>query len=240
MRKDSHSAIIYVTKVEAARRQVNAAIRMSFLNEDKLAIHTVVAAAYRVLRDLLEKRGVDDLADVIRAGLFYTAKDLVSGTLSENKLKILAADEYLKGVVAATAERIRQHGNEADIDAILPRSAMRISNEKRRSHFENLCKSANFLKHADRDHLAAIALDDIDNDILIISASAAYTMLSHDLTAEMAVFYALTCVTKPEQFEATDALLAQMAKALSPLSASRRRRACLRMLKNWNKVFNGA
>jgi len=213
---------------------------MSFINEDKLAIHTVAAAAYRVLRDLLEKRGVDDFADTIRAGLFSMAKDLVSGTLSENARKVLAADEHLKGVIAATAEVIRQHGGEADIDVILPRSTVRISHEKRRSHLESLCKSANFLKHADRDHLAAIKLDDVDNDLLIVSASAAYTMLSHDMTAEMAVFYALTCVTKPEQFEATDALLAHMVKALSPLSAGRRRRACVRMVKNWNTVLGGA
>ncbi len=239
MSKNVQSAIIYVTKVEAARRQVNSAIMMSLFNEDELAIHTVAAAAYRVLHDLLEKRGVDDFADTIRMGLFGMAKELVSGTLSEKGRKILATDKYLKGIIPTIAERIRQHGGEVDIDLILPKSAISVSREAKRKRLEQLFNSANFLKHADRDHLAAIALDDVDNDMLIVSASAAYTMLAHDSTAEMTVFYALACVTSPERFEATDALLGHIVETLSPLSATQRRRACLRMVKNWDKVFGG-
>jgi hypothetical protein len=41
-----------LTKLEAAKRQLEAAIRMFFKNEDILAIHTVSRAAFRVLYDL--------------------------------------------------------------------------------------------------------------------------------------------------------------------------------------------
>jgi hypothetical protein len=45
-----------VTKIEAARRQLDAAIRMLFMNEDIFAIHTVTMSAFRVLRDLAGKK----------------------------------------------------------------------------------------------------------------------------------------------------------------------------------------
>ena len=49
-------AKIKVNKIEAVRRQLDAAIRMLFANEDPLAIHTLSMAAFRILRDLAGKR----------------------------------------------------------------------------------------------------------------------------------------------------------------------------------------
>jgi len=46
---------IKVTKLEAAQRQIDAAIRWLFKNEDPVAIHTIAAAGYRILKDLAEK-----------------------------------------------------------------------------------------------------------------------------------------------------------------------------------------
>ena len=43
---------IKVNKPEAARRQINAAIRMLFSGEDPVAVHTLAMAGFRVLRDL--------------------------------------------------------------------------------------------------------------------------------------------------------------------------------------------
>ena len=47
-------ANIKVNKPEAARRQIDAAIRMLFSGEDPVAIHTLAMAGFRVLRDLAE------------------------------------------------------------------------------------------------------------------------------------------------------------------------------------------
>jgi hypothetical protein len=47
---------IRVNKIEAARRQIDATIRMLFLNEDPVAIHTLAMASLRILRDLAAKR----------------------------------------------------------------------------------------------------------------------------------------------------------------------------------------
>lgn len=48
---------IRTNKVDAARRQLEAAIRMFFAKEDALAVHTIASAAYRILRDLAEGTG---------------------------------------------------------------------------------------------------------------------------------------------------------------------------------------
>jgi hypothetical protein len=49
-------AEIRVNKIDAARRQIETAIRLLFSNEDPVAIHTLVAAGCRILRDLAAKR----------------------------------------------------------------------------------------------------------------------------------------------------------------------------------------
>jgi len=41
-----------ITKLEAAGRQLDSAIRMFFSNEDILAVHTVSRAAFRILYDI--------------------------------------------------------------------------------------------------------------------------------------------------------------------------------------------
>lgn len=50
-------AKIRISKLDAARRQIDAAIRMTFAGEDPVAIHSVVAAGHRIIKDLCEKRG---------------------------------------------------------------------------------------------------------------------------------------------------------------------------------------
>jgi hypothetical protein len=46
-----------ITKIEAAERQLDAAIRLFFANDDWIAVHTLAAASGRILRDLAEQRG---------------------------------------------------------------------------------------------------------------------------------------------------------------------------------------
>ncbi|WP_298111473.1 hypothetical protein [Bradyrhizobium sp.] len=46
-----------LNKLDAAGRQLDAAIRMFFGEEDPVAVHTVTSAAFTVVRNLCEKRG---------------------------------------------------------------------------------------------------------------------------------------------------------------------------------------
>lgn len=64
------SATLHLTKLAAAQRQLNAAIRMVLLDIDEVAVHTVVAAAFRILRDVKQTRGRSELSDALNRGLF--------------------------------------------------------------------------------------------------------------------------------------------------------------------------
>jgi hypothetical protein len=46
-----------VTKLEAARRQLEGAVRLYFADDDPVAIHTLTCAAYQVLVDINQARG---------------------------------------------------------------------------------------------------------------------------------------------------------------------------------------
>ena len=59
----TNMAHIHITKHAAAQRQVDAAIRILFSEEDPLAVHTVVAAAHRILTDLVEKHRKSSFMD---------------------------------------------------------------------------------------------------------------------------------------------------------------------------------
>lgn len=48
---------IAINKMDAARRQIDAAIRMTFADEDPVAILSVISAGNRIVRDLCVKRG---------------------------------------------------------------------------------------------------------------------------------------------------------------------------------------
>ncbi len=52
---------ISVSKLEAAERQLVTAVRLFVKGEDPISIHTLMAAAYEVLRDLGKARGVKSI-----------------------------------------------------------------------------------------------------------------------------------------------------------------------------------
>jgi hypothetical protein len=47
-----------LTKLEAARREINAAIRMYFNSEDPVAVHAVVAGGTQIISDLGKRKGL--------------------------------------------------------------------------------------------------------------------------------------------------------------------------------------
>jgi hypothetical protein len=48
---------IRVNKMDAARRQLDAAIRMTFGGADPIAVHSVAAAGHQIIRDICKSRG---------------------------------------------------------------------------------------------------------------------------------------------------------------------------------------
>jgi hypothetical protein len=47
-----------ISKIEAARRQLDTAIELWFLDKDEVSVHTLAAAAYQLVHDLKEHKGL--------------------------------------------------------------------------------------------------------------------------------------------------------------------------------------
>jgi hypothetical protein len=100
---------ILISKMAAAQRQLDAAIRMIFHEEDELAIYTVIAAAHRVLRDIMSKRGRSAAAEAIKDNIRGIANALVQGTLPDNHRDEFEREAFWPAVLAL-AEQIRRGG----------------------------------------------------------------------------------------------------------------------------------
>ncbi len=62
-----------ISKMEAARRQLDCAIRLRLRDEDCLAVHTLAYASFGILRDLVRDTG-HDMEDVLAVLLNQTSK----------------------------------------------------------------------------------------------------------------------------------------------------------------------
>ena len=174
-------AAVYVNKIAAAIRQLNAAIRMYFSEEDELAIHTVVSAAFRILRDVSNKRGKNFGSRVLHAGICGLAEQIALGKLPKEIMKSLRESGSLQ-LFNDIAEKIRNEGklfNRDSVEIVLDHQ------QEQRFWPSNI---ANFLKHADRDTDATLQVKNLDNGELLMAASAASLELMKTPTAEIVVF----------------------------------------------------
>jgi len=226
-----HRAEVFINKLEAARRQLDAAIRMTFTNADELATHTVAAASYRILRDLLYKRGRSDQADLISAGIIQTAQSIASGTLSPAEFEALTKDApQLEDFFLSLAERV-SGGDELTVDEI----TVRLDGK---SDWNRLSTAANFLKHADRDSDNHLSLDSVNNDELLIRACAAYAMAvgqtSQNLfqTPEMSAFH-IWWMARHDPPQLVKECGSELADLMQRLSPAKRRRTCLKLIRTF-------
>src|SRR5260221_5624954 len=74
-------AKVHINKLAAGERQLRAAIRMFFAEEDALAIHTVASAAYGILKDLKAERGQDEAHDFYFAVMLGMVRAFRKGNL---------------------------------------------------------------------------------------------------------------------------------------------------------------
>lgn len=191
--ENDQQAEIYVNKLEAARRQIDAAIRMFLIDEDCLGIHSVVSACYRVLRDLLEHRGRYERDEIIRDGIYHIARRVADGTLTREELHNNFEEEVLCNFIEEIASKIANGSTKEDIDLTVRSSEAEI----RRECGEKSVVS-NFLKHADRDECGVIRLNIVDNLGMIFRAIQSYKMLNQTLTPEMNIGELLYWSSIPE------------------------------------------
>ena len=159
MRATSRQATVYITKIAAAQRQLDFAIRMYFADEDELAIHTVVAAAFTVLRDIHAKtRGRNFLSDVFVTGVYEIAKRYSEGRLSDEESALFLGDSYLSAKIKELSVLIREQGERFDMSNIRI-----IASPKRERKALQTDDITNRLKHADRE-MDHIDLTNLNNE----------------------------------------------------------------------------
>lgn len=227
-------ATIIINKLEAARRQLDTAIRMTFANEDELAIHTVAAAAYRILRDLLEKRGRFDLDELVTAGLYETARRLAARELPQGEME--RHPPALQRMLESIAEDMKVEGRGITPEDI----GVSLDLDRRREDWKRLSVTANFLKHADRDAGTHLSLDTVDNDEILMRAIGAYLLVvgqkrdGHPLrqTPEMSAFH-IWWLSRHDPAQLRREYGDDFADAMQHLSPSRRRRGCLRLIRQF-------
>jgi hypothetical protein len=78
-----------LNKLEAARRQLETAIKLYFEHGDEVSIHTLAAAAYTIVRDINEYRGGEPMLKDLHC---YLSEDLVR----EFKSYINTPENFLK------------------------------------------------------------------------------------------------------------------------------------------------
>jgi hypothetical protein len=94
-----------ITKEEVARREIEAAIRMYFSEEDAIAVHIVASAAYRVLTDICKRKK-------IRSGHDEIMDRIVPDKKKEARRLMTAAYDYFRHADGKFADR--------DPDLVLP------------------------------------------------------------------------------------------------------------------------
>lgn len=208
----------FITKEAAAQRQLDAAIRMTLAGEDELAIHSVAAAAYGIIRALKEvKRDRSEIRDLLGLGIFLFARDLASGKVDKLPDDFI---EPLVGIITDVSAAIRR-GEITNEEDVIRKLAIRDEN----SHWTRFNVPANFLKHANRDPDSALPDEQVNNDLLLMAATRAYVELMGpgSSTPEMLVYYT---------FSGGHEGLTPKMQAIAQLPLSRRRRLCLSLLRD--------
>jgi hypothetical protein len=222
---------VRVLKLAAAQRELDAAIRMTFAEEDVLAITTVANAAYRVLRDIREKRGHKVLADQWRDAVLGVAHALARGELPEDDINLFKKSD-LWPVISKLAEQIRARGTDRKISELRSLVEVHVPAHTEKLYWAAFNKSANFLKHADIDYDASLAADEVDPDILILAGCSLYLDLIGRLTPEMQVWSAHELCVKRGLTPPKDGPFENIAEALRTVDPTQRNGESTKLILN--------
>lgn len=216
------SAKIHVSKIAAASRQLDAAIRMFFEKEDDLAIHTIASASFRILRDVTEKRGKNFTAEVLRNGIHAMARLYAEGRLPEDKLKLIQSTPLM-----AIIEKIAAQGEGFNANLI---SIPMNRKQEQRAWPSN---AANFLKHADRDSEGYLSADEVKNESVLIGACVAYLELMRMPTPEITAFLAFWAAKNDANIDGDGQ---NLLSSLKSVAESDRYGLCVRFIREAKKI----
>ena len=206
---------IQISKIAAAQRLLDAAIRMYFQKEDALAIHAITAQALQVLRDLTKKRGGHFTKEIFASGVLNFAQQYVAGTLPPHKKAMFERNSSLMQI----AELIHVHGTN------LAKERIRVHVSKEKEHKLWLSETTVFLKHAERDPDAFLAVDMLDNEKMLVLTCAAYVDLMKRRTPEIVAYLAFWCVRNHLAYDLAEEVQ-QFARQLGATDETQRYEIC--------------
>ena len=220
------TAALHVTKLAAAKRQLQAAVRLFFLEEDELAIHTVASAAYGLLKDLKRDRGQSEAADSYRTTFFYLVRDFRRGTLPAH----LTSDPSM----LAEIERIADQLSPITADSKLSDVQVTLPPALEKQYWNESNQAANFLKHADRDTNGTLPLKSVDNSLLLMKCCSAYRDIApDDLGTEGLVFEAFTAANNPAH-QATGSAFDSLLESMKQVQNDHRFELCYKIIVEMN------
>jgi hypothetical protein len=209
---------VQINKVAAAQRQLDSAIRMFFQKEDELAVHTLSAAAFGILRDIIKKRGRPFTEGVLRAGIVSIAKQYAAGKLSPRSKALLEGTDLML-VIEHLADSARKEGDKFDEDLI------KVIVSKVHEHKIWLSATTSFLKHADRDAEGLLATENLDNNKILMATCAAYLEVMRKPTREIEAYFAYWSA-KNDQIDDLAEEVRQFARKLKRADEAQRYKLC--------------
>jgi hypothetical protein len=220
------TATLHINKLAAAKRQIQAAIRMFFQFEDELAVHTVAAAAYSLLKDIKKARGMSEAADAHLTGIFYVVRDYHRGTLPSH----ITGD----GAFMAEVKRLASLLSPITADSRLSDVRASIAPALERQYWNDTNRAANFLKHADRDVDQALSLEALDNKLLLTKCFCAYQDVAPDDLGNEGLVFQAFITTNNEAYQVGNSSFDSLVLSMRRVPAVRQPELCFRAILELN------
>ena len=220
------SATLHINKLAAAKRQLQASIRMFFQPEDELAVHTVAAAAYGLLKDIKKDRGMSEAADVQLTSVFYIVRDYRRGTLPAHMTSDPAFMDEVKRL-ADILSHITADSKRSDFQVT-------IGSELERQYWNESNRMANFLKHADRDGDKTISLESVGNEMLISKCFCAYQDIAPDDLGNEGLVLQVFITANNDAYQLGEGSFDSLVQAMRKTPKDRQHELCYRLILEFN------
>jgi hypothetical protein len=174
---------IAISKIAAASRQLDLAIRLFFAREDELGIHTLAWAAFTILRNLFKGRKSHLFAvELLRNGIYSMAHQYADGSMSKDMRNRVEKSGLKHVLVRIIQEEASGSGGRFNLSQI----NLAMKSEERAWP----SRSAGFLKHAEKDPHDHLTINTLRNENVLIGACAASLEIMATPSPEVIAFCA--------------------------------------------------
>jgi hypothetical protein len=219
-------ATLHVNKLSAAKRQLQAAIRLFFMEEDELAVHTIASASYGLLKDLKKDRGLSEAADSYLTSYFYLVRDFRRGTLPDH----MTSDPN----IMAEIEKIAEQLSPITADSKLSDVQVTVSPALEKKYWNESNQAANFLKHADRDTEGLLSLENVENNLLIMKCCSAYRDIAPDDLGNEGLVFAAFIAAANAAHRSSGSAFDSLLESLKRVPEEKRKAICFKVIVEMN------